>query len=28
MKASFSKYLPYVLPSIFSMATLNPQMGV
>jgi len=28
MKGSFSKYLPYVLPSIFSMATLNPQMGV
>lgn len=28
MKAKFSKYLPYVLPSIFSMATLNPQMGV
>lgn len=28
MKGAFAKYLPYVLPSIFSMATLNPQMGV
>jgi hypothetical protein len=28
MKGKFSVYLPQVLPSIFSMATLNPQMGV
>lgn len=28
MKGHFAKYLPYVLPSIFSMATLNPKMGV
>jgi len=28
MKDKFAKYLPFVLPSIFSMATLNPQMGV
>jgi len=28
MKDKFSKYLPFVLPSIFSMATLSPQMGV
>jgi hypothetical protein len=28
MKAKFSRYLPSVLPSIFNMATLNPQMGV
>jgi len=28
MKSNFAKYLPFVLPSIFSMATLNPKMGV
>ena len=28
MKGQFAKYLPYVLPSIFNMATLNPKMGV
>jgi len=28
MKGSFAKYLPSVLPSIFNMATLQPQMGV
>ena len=28
MKDKFVKYLPHVLPSIFSMATLQPQMGV
>lgn len=28
MRDSFVKYLPHVLPSIFNMATLNPQMGV
>lgn len=28
MKGSFAKYLPHVLPSIFNMATLQPQMGV
>lgn len=28
MKGKFAQYLPHVLPSIFSMATLNPQMGV
>jgi hypothetical protein len=28
MKGAFSKYLPYVLPSIFSMATLQAKMGV
>jgi hypothetical protein len=28
MKGQFAKYLPSVLPSIFNMATLQPQMGV
>lgn len=28
MKGAFAKYLPQVLPSIFNMATLQPQMGV
>ena len=28
MKEGFSPYLPAVLPGVFSMATLNPEMGV
>ena len=28
MKEEFSPYLPAVLPGIFSMATLNPEMAV
>lgn len=28
MKAEFGKYLPQVLPSVLSMATLNPEMGI
>ena len=28
MKADFGPYLPSILPGVFSMATLNPEMGV
>jgi len=28
MKQKFAPYLKDVLPSIFSMATLNPEMGI
>ena len=28
MKSDFGPYLEHVLPSIFSMATLNPEMGI
>ena len=28
MKEAFAPYLPAVLPGIFSMATLDPEMGV
>jgi hypothetical protein len=28
MKQQFSPYLKDVLPSIFSMALLNPEMGI
>ena len=28
MKKNFAPYLPQVLPGIFSMATLNPEMGI
>ena len=28
MKADFAPYLPQVLPGVFNMATLNPEMGV
>ena len=28
MKADFGQFLPNILPGVFSMATLNPEMGV
>jgi hypothetical protein len=28
MKREFGKYLPIVIPSLFSLATLNPEMGI
>ena len=28
MKNEFAQYLPQVLPSVLSMAALNPEMGV
>ena len=28
MKEDFGPYLPSILPGVFSMATLNPEMGV
>jgi hypothetical protein len=28
MKKEFSPFLPQVIPSLFQMATLNPEMGI
>jgi len=28
MKEEFGQYLPQVLPSVLSMAALNPEMGI
>ena len=28
MKAEFAPYLPQILPGIFNMATLKPEMGI
>ena len=28
MKAEFGRYLPEILPSVLSMAALNPEMGI